>query len=205
MTQSYSGKKNVNNALTGGLVGAVLLVVGVIGSTILVKRRSGKGHPKEPRSGVTSDPNTHLNEMLMQRNSQRSSARQAQPQVSLAREDDKKPNGVQTSLTKDAAAQGRKTSPGDKSPAQREVSQGPPLPDHTVLTKNKDLRANAKELAEKTDVLEAEYRSLLGYVNKNINKTRTVAQLDENKLHNRYMDIGKTFPLNAKILRMMLY
>ena len=183
--------------MTGGLVGAVLLVVGVIGSTILVRRRSGKGHPEEPRSGVTTDPNTHLNEMHMKRNSKRSSARQAKPQVSHVREYDKKPNGVQTSPTKVAAAQGRKNSTGNKSPAQPEVSQGPPLPDHTVLTKNKELRANAKELAEKKDVLEAEYRSLLGYVNKNVNKTRLVAQLDENRVHSRYMDIGKTVSIEC--------
>ena len=185
--------------MTGGLVGAVLLVVGVIGSTILVRRRSGKGHPEEPRSGVTTDPTTHLNEMHMKRNSKRSSARQSKPQVSHAREDDKKkPNGVQASPTKVAAAQGRTTSTKDKSPAQPEVSQGPPLPDHTVLTKNKELRANAKELAEKKDILEAEYRSLLGYVNKNVNKTRMVAQLDENRVHSRYMDIGKTFSIECK-------
>ena len=56
--------------------------------------------------------------------------------------------------------------------------------------KDKELRANAKELAGKIGVLDAEYRSMLEYVKKNINKPKTVAKLDENRDHNRYIDIG---------------
>ena len=66
----------------------------------------------------------------------------------------------------------------------------PPLPDHVVLYKDKELRVKAKELAGKTSILEAEYRLLLEYVKKNINKQKTVAQLDKNREHNRYIDIG---------------
>ena len=66
----------------------------------------------------------------------------------------------------------------------------PPLPDHVVLIKDKELRVKAKELAGKIGVLEAERRLLLEYVKKNIKKPITVAQLAKNLEHNRYIDIG---------------
>ena len=87
----------------------------------------------------------------------------------------------------------------DVSPAQVKESQGrtgslrrsPTLPTHIVLTKDKELRANAKDLAGNKELQEAEFRSLQEYVNKNINKTKTVAKMDENRAHNRYTDVGK--------------
>ena len=149
-----------------------------------------KGVVKAPKRGVTADPKTHLADL----HSKRSSARKNPPSVSYSKEDNKVQLGPNpTSPTKKTTVQGRQSSTGDKSPAQPRVSQGPPLPDHTVLVKNQELRTNAKDLAGKTDILEAEYRSLLGYVTKNINKARTVAQSDENKAHNRYTDIGNVF------------
>ena len=182
------------------MIAAVLLAVGIMAAAVVIKRKTiiEKNHPKVPKSGVTTDPRTHLNGLDLKRESKRSSARQTQPQVSYSKEDEKvqlgsNPKSVPTSPTKDRVDQGRQTSTRDKSPPPpAQVSQGPPLPDHTVLIKDKELRANAKDLAGKTDILEAEYRSLLGYVTKNINKTRTVAQSDENRAHNRYTDIGKT-------------
>ena len=65
------------------------------------------------------------------------------------------------------------------------------IPKHVVLTKDKELRANAKDLAGNKELQEAEFRSLQEYVNKNINKTKTVAKMDENRAHNRYTDVGK--------------
>ena len=194
------GTGDSNTALAGGGVAVVLLVVVVI-STVLVRRRSsGRGqHPKRPKSGVTADPKTHL-----KRSSKIPSARKTPPSVSYSKEDEKvqlgpNPKSVQTSPTKDTVQQERQASTRDKSPPQpAQVSLGPPLPDHTVLIKDKELRANAKDLAGKTDILEAEYRSLLGYVTKNINKTRTVAQSDENRAHNRYTDIGKPYSIKCK-------
>ena len=193
-----------NTAMAGGGVAVVLLVVVVI-STVLVRRRSsGRGqHPKRPKSGVTADPKTHL-KTHMKRDGNRASARKKPPPVSYSKEDEKvelgpNPKSVQTSPTKDTVQQERQASTRDKSPPQpAQVSQGPPLPDHTVLIKDKELRANAKDLAGKTDILEAEYRSLLGYVTKNINKVRTVAQSEENKAHNRYTDIGKPYTISTK-------
>ena len=92
---------------------------------------------------------------------------------------------------KEPAALGKRESTRTKkSPAHRQESQVPPLPDHVVLVKDKELRAKAKDLAGKTGALDAEYRSLLDYVKKNINKPKTVAKLDENRDHNRYIDIG---------------
>ena len=90
-------------------------------------------------------------------------------------------------------------SPEDVSPAQVKESQGragswcfvEEEVQHTVLTKDKELRANAKDLAGNKELQEAEFRSLQEYVNKNINKTKTVAKMDENRAHNRYTDVGK--------------
>ena len=91
-------------------------------------------------------------------------------------------------------------SPEDVSPAQVKESQGragswcfvEEEVQHTVLTKDKELRANAKDLAGNKELQEAEFTSLQEYVNKNINKTRTVGQSEENRAHNRYKDIGET-------------
>ena len=197
-----SFKPDASNGWVGGAVLGIFVVVGVIGSVVLIRRQSGKEElRKGPKSGVTTDPKTHLNGLHMKRDSERLSARQTQPPVFYTRDDDKlgqNPNSTQTSPSKDKTDQGRQKSREDKSSAQPRVSQGPPLPDHTILTKNNELRATAKDLAGKTDILEAEYRSLLGYVNKNINKTRTVSQMDENRAHNRYTDIGKPYSIYCK-------
>ena len=93
-------------------------------------------------------------------------------------------DSVETSPTKETEDQGQQKLTEDESPT-------PPLPEHTVLTKGRDLVTNAKDLAENKDILEAEFSSLREYVNKNINKTRMVGQMDENRVHNRYMDVGK--------------
>ena len=189
-----SFKPDASNGWVGGAVLGIFVVVGVIGSVVLIRRQSGKEElRKGPRSGVTTDPKTHLNGLHMKRESK--------PPVFYTRDDDKlgqNPNSTQTYPSKDKTDQGRQKLREDKSSAQPRVSQGPPLPDHTVLTKNNGLRATAKDLAGKTDILEAEYRSLLGYVNKNINKTRTVSQMDENRAHNRYTDIGKPYSIYCK-------
>ena len=202
-TLFFIGANTSNTALTGWVGGGavLVLVVGVIGGTVLMRRNSGRKRPQGPKSGVTSDPTIHLNGLQTKRFSERSSTGRTPPQVSQASIEDElclgpKSHSVQSSTTKETVAgQGRQGSTENKSPVQAQEVEGPPLPEHTILIKNKDLKANAKDLVENKDVLEAEYRSLLGYVNKNINKTRTVAKLDENKEHNRYMDIGTPYPI----------
>ena len=155
----------------------------------LIRKSQNKASP-------SADPRTHLDGLHMKSDSEKRLS--AETQAKLPNES-KNPNSSQTSPTKETEDHGKQKLTEDESPT-------PPLPEHTVLIKDKELRANTKELAEKTDLLEAEYRSLLGYVTKNINKTRTVAQSEENKEHNRYTDIGKTCsPLNTKILSPILF
>ena len=66
----------------------------------------------------------------------------------------------------------------------------PPTPQHKALKKDDTLLEEAKKLANNEVVLMREYSRLEEYVKENITNETTVAKLEENKAHNRYLDIG---------------
>ena len=80
-------------------------------------------------------------------------------------------------------------------PAQPLVSKEPILPGHRTLRKDNTLKKKVKELAGDKKLLGSEFNHLMDFVEKNIVKESTVAKLTENKPHNRYVDMGKTFTI----------
>ena len=65
------------------------------------------------------------------------------------------------------------------------------LPSHIVLQKDDSLKDNAKALAENKNLLNNEFKLVENYAKANVQKKTTVGNLEENKAHNRYTDIGK--------------
>ena len=70
------------------------------------------------------------------------------------------------------------------------IVRGPPTLLHHELKKDKTLQEEAKKLAQDEVQLKSEYSRLEEFVKENIIKETTVAKLEENKAHNRYLDIG---------------
>ena len=65
------------------------------------------------------------------------------------------------------------------------------MPSHIVLQKDDSLKDNAKALAENKYLLNNEFKQVEDHAKANLQKKTTVGNLDENKAHNRYTDIGK--------------
>ena len=70
--------------------------------------------------------------------------------------------------------------------------QLPQLCNHIVLRKDEELKKKAADLIKKEDQLEEEFDWLEMYDKGNISKMKpkTVSVLEENRSHNRYIDIG---------------
>ena len=77
-----------------------------------------------------------------------------------------------------------------KKTAKEPIPSGPQTPQHQELKKDKTLQEEAKKLAQDEVQLKSEYSRLEEFVKENIIKETTVAKLEENKAHNRYLDIG---------------
>ena len=77
-----------------------------------------------------------------------------------------------------------------KKTVKEPIPSGPPTPLHHELKKDKTLQEEAKKLAQDEVLLKSEYSRLEEFVKENIIKETTVAKLEENKAHNRYLDIG---------------
>ena len=65
------------------------------------------------------------------------------------------------------------------------------LPPHMVLTKGPNLREGAKEMAGAKCKLNEEFKLMADHVRINFKKKCKVGRLENNKPHNRYLDIGK--------------
>ena len=65
------------------------------------------------------------------------------------------------------------------------------LPPHMVLTKGPNLREVAKEMAGAKCKLNEEFKLMADHVRINFKKKCKVGRLENNKPHNRYLDIGK--------------
>ena len=70
------------------------------------------------------------------------------------------------------------------------------LPPHFVLAKDNDLRENAKKVSENVAELENEFKRMLGHVKEKVLKKTTVSSQEENLIHNRYTDIGRTVEID---------
>ena len=70
------------------------------------------------------------------------------------------------------------------------VRKDPALPSHSVLQKDDTLQDKVKELAANTELLDSEFERLGKFVKENVVKESEVAAREENKAHNRYLDIG---------------
>ena len=70
------------------------------------------------------------------------------------------------------------------------VPKDPALPSHSVLQKDDSLKDQVKELAANTKLLDSEFERLGKFVKENVVKESEVAAREENKPHNRYLDIG---------------
>ena len=70
--------------------------------------------------------------------------------------------------------------------------QPPQLCNHIVLRKDEELKKKAADLIKKEDQLEEEFDWLEMYDKGNISKMKpkTVSVREENRSHNRYIDIG---------------
>ena len=77
-----------------------------------------------------------------------------------------------------------------KKKVKEPIPSGPPTPQHQELKKDKTLQEEAKKLAQDEVLLKSEYTRLEEFVKENIIKDTNVAKLEENKAHNRYLDIG---------------
>jgi hypothetical protein len=75
--------------------------------------------------------------------------------------------------------------------SKKKATMEPPLPEHTVLKKDDTLKARVKELAESRELLEDEFVRLGEFVKMHVVKESEVANREENRLHNRYIDIGR--------------
>ena len=71
------------------------------------------------------------------------------------------------------------------------TSIDPSLPSHMVLTKGPNLRESAKEMARRKDKLEEEFRLIAEHTKANVKAESNIGRLEKNKIHNRYLDIGK--------------
>ena len=76
-------------------------------------------------------------------------------------------------------------------PATISASTNPTLPSHMVLTKGPHLRESAKEMSRRKDKLEEEFRLIAEHTKANVTEESSISRLDENKIHNRYLDIGR--------------
>ena len=77
-----------------------------------------------------------------------------------------------------------------KKTAKQPIPSSPPTPQHHKLTKDQTLQEKAKKMANDKVLLKSEFFRLEEFVKENIMKETTVAKLEENKAHNRYLDIG---------------
>ena len=64
------------------------------------------------------------------------------------------------------------------------------LPHHIVLKKDSSLKDKTKELAGSKEELEEEFSRMVDWVKRQVQEPSTVAKLEKNKAHNRYIDIG---------------
>ena len=72
------------------------------------------------------------------------------------------------------------------------TSTMPSLPPHMVLTKGPNLREAAKEMAGKKEKLDEEFKLIANYLKVNCKGNgNVISRLEKNKMHNRYLDIGK--------------
>ena len=68
-----------------------------------------------------------------------------------------------------------------------------PLPSHISLNKDANLKDMAKDMSSQIENLEEEFFNLVEYVKENVKNEKNIATQGENKEHNRYIDIGKSF------------
>ena len=89
----------------------------------------------------------------------------------------------------------RRRSRSQERPAPVLLEPQPPsrpcLPPHTVLRKDSSLKDKTKELAGRKVELEEEFSRMEEWVKMEVKDLITVAGLEENKPHNRYIDIGR--------------
>ena len=71
------------------------------------------------------------------------------------------------------------------------TSTDPSLPPHMVLEKGPNLRESAKEMAGRKDKLDEEFKLIADYTRINVKKDSKIGRLEKNRLHNRYVDIGR--------------
>ena len=76
-------------------------------------------------------------------------------------------------------------------PVQPVLSKELRMPGHRTLRKDNTLREKVKELAGDKKLLNSEFNHMVEFVEKNIVKESIVANIKENKPHNRYKDMGK--------------
>ena len=65
------------------------------------------------------------------------------------------------------------------------------MPRHCALRKDASLKEKSVKLAGSEELLKREFSKMVGWAQRNVDKATTVGSREENRLHNRYKDIGE--------------